>query len=146
MTPAIPSDSFAVTTEEDRKHLCTYAQAYAGAPDCPRTPMHNGRPVRGRYRAMNETTGHGVYCADLLIASGYVCASRHLRKNEVFSLRVGDVRVDEVEHHPAMRARLADKDWFRDAFSNYQYFEEVEPDVREYNSQASSRQGSGTGG
>lgn len=133
MTPAIPSDPLAVTTAEDRLHLCTYAQAYAAAPDSPKSPELNGRAVRGRFQAMNETTGHGVFCADIFLAHGYVAASRALRKNEVFSLRVGGVRIDEVEHHPAMLKRLANPDWFEEAFSNYQYFDD-EPEVREYNS------------
>ena len=99
------------TTEEDRRHLCSYEQALAATPDLPQCPRVNGRVVRGRYRATNETTGHGVLCSDLFIAHGYVAASRVIFPDWVFSLRVGDVRINEIEQHPDTLSRLADPNW-----------------------------------
>jgi hypothetical protein len=98
-------------TDEDRRHFCSYDQALAGAPNDPKGPEVNGVRVHGAYVARNETTGHELPCADLLIAHGYVAASRAVHPNWVFALRVGGVRVDEVEHDEKMAGRLANARW-----------------------------------
>lgn len=100
-----------VATEDDRRHFCTYDQALAAAPDDPKGPEVNGMRVHGAYAARNETTGHELPCADLLIAHGYVAASRVVHRNWVFALRVGGVRIDEVEHNEKLAARLTNAKW-----------------------------------
>ncbi len=98
-------------TDEDRKHFCSYDEALAGAPPDPKGPEINGVRLHGAYVARNESTGHELPCADLLIAHGYVAASRVVHRSWVFALRVGGVRVDEVEHDEKMSERLANPGW-----------------------------------
>jgi len=98
-------------TDEDRRHFCSYEQALAAAPDDPKGPEVDGKHLHGLYAARNETTGHQLPCADLLIAHGYVAASRVVFPNWVFALRVGVVRIDQVESNPRMRERLANPQW-----------------------------------
>lgn len=109
-------------TEEDRRHFCSYDQALAAAPPDPQGPEINGVRLHGAYLARNESTGHELPCADLLIAHGYVAASRVVHRNWVFALRVGGVRVDQVEHDENMEQRLANPHWRKE--------EEAERDVR----------------
>lgn len=98
-------------TDEDRKHFCSYDEALAAAPADPKGPEINGVRLHGAYVARNESTGHELPCADLLIAHGYVAASRVVHRNWVFALRVGGVRVDDVEHDEKMSERLANPGW-----------------------------------
>lgn len=98
-------------TDEDRKHFCSYDEALSAAPPDPKGPEINGVRLHGAYVARNESTGHELPCADLLIAHGYVAASRVVHRNWVFALRVGGVRVDEVEHDEKMSERLANPGW-----------------------------------
>jgi len=98
-------------TDEDRRRFCSYDQALAAAPPDPKGPELDGKRLHGPYAARNESTGHELPCADLLIAHGYVAASRVVHKNWVFALRVGGVRVDEVEHDERMAQRLANPHW-----------------------------------
>ncbi len=100
-----------MATDEERKHFCSYDQALAAAPNDRMGPEVNGVRVHGTYVARNETTGHELPWAHLLIARGYVAASRVVHTNWVFALRVGGVRVDEVEHDEKMSKRLANPGW-----------------------------------
>lgn len=109
-------------TEEDRKHFCTYDQAYAAIVDD--LPFRsNGH----KHAARNLSTGHCIPCADAFIAFGYVAGSTRLFPQWKFVIEMGEETVGPFKAHPRFAERMANPNWQRD--------EEIQREAAAYRAQ-----------
>lgn len=117
----IPSHT---TTDEDRRHFCSYGKAFAAIPDVlPELPaLHDATrpggattgPLGHAWTARNLSTGHAIMCSDKLIATGYVAGSSVLFPHWRFALAAGDRQVADFAPHPLFKKRLANPNWAHD--------------------------------
>ena len=95
-----------ITTEVDRKHFCTYDQAWAALID--NLPFRSNGHT---HMALNLTTGHKISCADAYIAFGYVAGSGVLFPQWSFVIEMGSERVGPFQPHPLFKERLKNPRW-----------------------------------
>lgn len=94
------------TSEENRKHFCTYQQAFAAIPE-PLPFKSNGHV----HVAVNLSTGHRISCADAYMAAGYVAGSAALLGSWKFALDMGHERVASFPAHPNFSQRMGSQGW-----------------------------------